>query len=268
MIEISKARNPQKSKINMPHSHYHDQYEIYCFLGERMTYFIDNRSYQLEKGDMILVDKYVYHKTFYNNNIGNERINILFGDDFLARFFDDTAREEIFGLFQVKRYRIRDGHWKERITDTILRMSDLYLLQNNVLHAGLLLADLLWTLLELNENKRLEEEYPELTPAQQRTARIIEYINAHYAEPITLQTLADQFFISKFYLSRTFSSQTGLSVTDFINRKRLGEASILLKKTQTKIAKIALTCGFSNLSHFSQMFKKIYRVAPREYRKK
>ncbi len=251
----------------MPHSHYHDKYEIYYFLGDKMTYFIDNRSYQLEKHDMILVNKYIYHKTFYKNNMINDRINISFNDEFLKLFFDEDIIKKVTALFKIKRYRIISVNRKNEVFALFNKLTDLYLNKKDIVHSHIALADLLLTLSSINEEKQFEEEYSELTSVQIRTAQIIQYINTHFKEQITLNSIANEYFISKYYLSRTFSSQTGLSVTDFINRKRITEASLLIKNTQMKITDIALNCGFLNMSHFSLLFKRVYSVTPREYKK-
>lgn len=97
-------------------------------------------------------------------------------------------------------------------------------------------------------------------------ARIKEYLDTNYALHITLDTLTDLTNMNKYYMVHSFSKYTGLSPIQYLNKRRLESACILLKETDYSISDIASTTGFSSQSYFSQIFKKKYGVTPIKYR--
>lgn len=92
------------------------------------------------------------------------------------------------------------------------------------------------------------------------------YIEAHLAENLSLQTLADILNISPGYLSTLFRKETGQTLTDYINRKRISHAKHLLKTTRLQVQTIAQHCGIMDVQYFSKIFKRITQMTPKEYR--
>ena len=92
------------------------------------------------------------------------------------------------------------------------------------------------------------------------------YIEAHLAENLSLQTLADILSISPGYLSTLFRKETGQTLTDYINRKRIRHAMQLLKNTRLQVQTIAQHCGIMDVQYFSKIFKKVTDMTPKQYR--
>lgn len=92
------------------------------------------------------------------------------------------------------------------------------------------------------------------------------YIEAHLAENLSLCTLADTLNVSSGYLSTLFRKETGQTLTDYINRKRIRHAKHLLKTTRLQVQTIAQHCGIMDVQYFSKIFKKITQMTPKEYR--
>lgn len=97
--------------------------------------------------------------------------------------------------------------------------------------------------------------------------RIKEYIDTHYAEEISLQSMSDDLNISQYYLAHVFKDMTGYSPIQYITRRRVGEAQSLLLTTSYTVTQIAAMVGYSNPSHFNQHFTRYVGVTPRSYRK-
>ena len=100
----------------------------------------------------------------------------------------------------------------------------------------------------------------------QRVEAIKEYIHSHYAEPLTLDEIADQISMSPSSCSRFFKTHAGRTVTDYIVDVRLGNASRALVDTNESVSAICYACGFNNLSNFNRIFKAKKGVTPREFR--
>ena len=99
------------------------------------------------------------------------------------------------------------------------------------------------------------------------TAKLIQYINEHYAENISLQDAAEKVFFSPVYCSRFFKKQTGENFSDFLLRVRMENAVRLLRDNK-KITDISRECGYSNSGYFTRIFKEYYKCTPSEYLRK
>ena len=98
-------------------------------------------------------------------------------------------------------------------------------------------------------------------------AHIKKYIDIHYAENLTLDTLAEFTYMNKYYLSHVFKENFGKSPIDYLIDKRIETAKTLLKTTEYSISKISELVGYSSQSYFSQLFKKRNKITPSNYRK-
>ena len=95
---------------------------------------------------------------------------------------------------------------------------------------------------------------------------VIKYIQAHLAEELSLDSIAAQFFISKFYLCRNFKLATGFSVRDYIIHCRILRARALLRNGY-RVQETGELVGFHNNEHFIRTFKKLTGVSPKRYAK-
>lgn len=94
----------------------------------------------------------------------------------------------------------------------------------------------------------------------------ISYINEHFAEPISLQELAEHAALSPYYFTRVFTKQTGMTPHRYLIAARLNAAKFLLKTTDIPVKDIGYSCGFSSESSFCTTFRKWEQVTPSEYR--
>ncbi|MGN0426726.1 MAG: AraC family transcriptional regulator [Agathobacter sp.] len=102
----------------------------------------------------------------------------------------------------------------------------------------------------------------------QKLREIIAYLDEHYTEEISLDFLAEHFFISKFYLSREFKKEYGTTIVSYILIKRITNAKEQLRYGDSSIEEIALSCGIADASYFNKVFRKLEGCTASEYRKK
>lgn len=93
----------------------------------------------------------------------------------------------------------------------------------------------------------------------------VNYIDFHYAEDLSLHVLAEKLAVTEPHLSRTFKRETGFSVVEYLNRTRVKESLFLLQENELSITDVALQCGFSSATYFDRVFRKVYKMSPREY---
>ena len=120
-------------------------------------------------------------------------------------------------------------------------------------------------MVQLNRMAQQEKAQPE--QARQLSAlveKVLGYIGENLSEPITLEKIAEQFFVSKYYLSHTFSREVGVSVYRYILLRRLLLARQLLA-TGEPAGQVCRSCGFSDYTSFYRAFKSEYGISPREF---
>ena len=96
--------------------------------------------------------------------------------------------------------------------------------------------------------------------------RIMKVVNRHLSDSdFSVDTLTTEVGISRTQLHRKMKEMTGISTSEFIRNIRLEQAARLLKEQKINITQVAYTVGFSNLAHFSTIFRKHFGVSPSEY---
>ncbi|MFC4620310.1 response regulator [Camelliibacillus cellulosilyticus] len=99
-------------------------------------------------------------------------------------------------------------------------------------------------------------------------SEMIDYINDHYSESISLQALAKRFYMSDSYLSRLFKKQMGCNFSDYIKKRRIEKAKELLNMTALKTYEVSSMVGYQDQRYFSQIFKSVTGLTPSEYRRR
>lgn len=94
----------------------------------------------------------------------------------------------------------------------------------------------------------------------------VDYIEAHLTEKLNLETVAAAVHYSKYHLHRVFASAVGLTVHDYIQRRRLTEAAKLLSFSETPVIDIALLAGYESQQAFTAVFKAMYKRSPGRFR--
>ncbi len=110
----------------------------------------------------------------------------------------------------------------------------------------------------------IKEPSQGLTPQQMR--RVMDFIQAHLGQDLSLEALAQQTGYSPYHFARLFRQTTGESPHHFVLRQRIERAQRLLKETDVPLAHIAVESGFANQSHLTRVFKQHRGLTPRAYR--
>jgi AraC-like DNA-binding protein len=96
----------------------------------------------------------------------------------------------------------------------------------------------------------------------------LDYVDFHYMEPISLKSLADQFYVSNTHLSTLFKKEVNMNLKEYIQEVRLRHARLMLNTTRLPIQEIASNCGFFDVNYFTRVFRKVHGISPRAYRNK
>lgn len=254
-------RNPESVTL-----HYHNFYEIFFFLSGNVDYRVEGRSYRLESGDLLLIAPQELHQPAIEPDVPYERIVLWIDRSFLQSLsapsmdlsgcFGDDITGRLNLLRPSKVQQVALGQMLSRL--------------NREYHSkhpgGELYAQglLLQFLVEVNRlalqatarNRKMDD--PDLV------TQVLAYIGIHYRENITLESLASEFFVSKYHLSHEFSHRVGTSIYRYVIFRRLMLAREMIASGSAP-GDIYQFCGFGDYANFYRAFKSEYGVSPRQF---
>ena len=243
---------------NMTQPHYHNYYEIY-YLEEGERYQrIQDELYMLKAGELMLFSPYIMHYSYGAQDMPFRRVILYFRRDEIDSPEIIKLLDEANGMYKPEKKESATIRW---ILSELLREQE----DQADFHQECRRALLNLLLHHLARQRRVEE--PIKAEQRERISRIIHYIHYNYAEPITLESLAEQFYISAFHLCREFKAYTNSTVIRYVNVTRIMNAQRMFLETDKNITEISRETGFSNLTHFNRVFKSVTGMTPSGYRK-
>ena len=238
--------------------HSHQEIELDYVLSGSLMLSIAGQRYQMEQGDILLINSGKlhawreaagcllcrlminyssvcrvvgkYHISFWCNSVSNG-------------FHDTDALRDVLNQL-IKEFHVSGDGESFAMTSLKYRVLDI-LVSEHLLPGNESLSDV--------EDDRIRE--------------VLDQVNISYSEHISLSEIAGRMFMSESYLSRMFKNAVGISFKEYVNRARLEYAVESILYSSKSIAEISEDCGFSNPSAFNKLFKKTYGCAPTEYRK-
>jgi len=255
LFSVSRTDEQASAHPRVMHAH-EDLVELVLVRGGKSRYFVGGIPYEAQRGDLFIFNSGVVHDEPSGPDrpvatsslaVGNLHVPGLRENALLS---DQAA--PVCHLSEEQTIRL------ERLYDVLYE--ELKLGNDDGAH-HLLMAML-----------ALVQQYwsasAEHTPEENALSRQVkEYIDAHFAEEISLQQLAEHLHISPYYLAHVFKDATGYAPLQYVVRRRIGEAQTLLITTQLPITRIAAQVGYDNPTHFNAQFAKAVGMSPRTFRK-
>lgn len=248
--------------------HSHNYYEFYFFLEGNVSISIENEIHPLKYGDIVLIPPGVEHKAIiHNNDLPYRRFVFWISTDYCNRLINESIS---YGYLMqhvlVKNHYI----FHNDITSFHSIQYKIFQLIEEIqckrfgkeAKVSLYVSDLVLTLNRLvyeQQNPQTEHE------TQTLYQNLIFYIDEHLDETLSLDELANKFFVSKFHISHLFKEQMGLSVHQYILKKRM-QASKEAILGDVSISDIYPLFGFKDYSSFYRAFKKEFGVSPKDFR--
>lgn len=249
--------------------HYHEFHKLVFFLSGKGNYIVEGRSYALKPYDIVLVQRGAIHKAEILPNVPYERIILYISPAFLTRQSSDVSRLDLCfqNAVREKSFVLRPDYDRR---EALLRLlSALEAAGQSAEYAHDLLARALMIQLMVELSRGVQREGYRYTPAEnsgEKTADILEYIHEHLTEEISIDHLAEQFYLSKYYMMRLFRERTGFTIHAYLTDKRLRLARELIAQGMTASA-ACYQCGYRDYSAFSRAYKKRFGVSPRQQQK-
>lgn len=265
-IEHIKRTNP----YYMAMKHYHPQYEIYYLLSGDRNYFIQDRVYNVQKGDLVLINSNVLHKTIDGYSESHERMLIEFDMSFFKDFLVESTHSQLLNVFHKDCTIFRLDEPQKKQLETCFYKMIQESKESNIDNNIPLKVYLLELLVLINKSyiKTSTGEFDHLSKLHKRVSEIVTYINLNYMNDIGLDLVAREFYISPEHLSRAFKKVTGFTFIEYLNNLRINEARKLLEQPMLSISDIATKVGYQNNTHFGRVFKSFTGSSPMAYRKR
>ncbi|MBQ7793497.1 MAG: helix-turn-helix domain-containing protein [Clostridia bacterium] len=235
--------------------HYHNLFEIYLILSGSCSYFIDNKSYKLEAGDIVLIPEGVIHNTEYHND-RHSRLLINCSKRYIPTsvthylpsmmylYRNPDIRDEVAEIFNTI-----EAEYKNRsvFSEEVIRLS----------------THMLFFLLARNANRCTKAE-----AGNEYIERAVGYIQQNFSRELTLGEVSELCSVSPEHFSRMFKKETGFGFCEYVTLLRLQRAEQLLKQEEgLAVSEIAEQCGFDDSNYFSARFKKMYGISPKKFQR-
>lgn len=262
-FEIFHYREPRRDEVQV---HHHDFYEVYCFLGGEVEYWVEGHTYRLRSGDLLLIHPMEFHRPVIKND-GSvyERIVLWIDREYLEQLSEEGVDlTRCFDAQLPTHTNLLRPSSAQRQT-LLARLSELVRESYSTEYGaaacarGLLLqlmAEINRVALQADARRQAKDN------ASPLVTRVVAYIGDHYSEPLSLEALASRFYVSKYHLSHEFSRTVGTSVYRYLLLKRLFVARQQLLSGMPA-GEVCSNCGFGDYTVFYRAFKAEYGISPR-----
>ncbi len=245
--------------------HIHDCFELHYFVSGGKNILIDQHFYAVEKGDIFFINPFEGHSITLQANGLSEQIIFYIHPDYLASLSTPCTNlaapfceKKAFHTHKLSLNTEQQNHFLQgfqKMAASHEHAKDIY--QKS---AFLELMAMLYSIFYESKSKEA------ITPKKDhhQIYDILSYINAHIKETISIDSLAEHFYLSESYICRLFKSITGTTINKYITIRRIADAKKLLADDYS-VAAACEQCGFSDYSNFFKAFTKAVGCSPKKY---
>ncbi len=229
--------------------HYHEFHKVIFFFSGRVKYMIEGREFRLVPNDILIVRQGDIHKPIIDPSVNYKRAVMWIDSNFLG---------DLNPCFETSVLL------RESSNFDIVGVLKALLAEKDAFASHLMRENLFLQIMIMLNRAVMNKTMPAQYYADKQIESIIEYINRHLFEDLSIELLAEKFYISRYYLMHKFKSLTGKTIYAYIQTKRLlHSAQQISAGIPPKQA--CFESGYRDYSVFFKAFKKEFGVSPTEY---
>lgn len=247
--------------------HMHNPHEIYFLLDGHVQYFVENVCYTLSPGSLILFSTGEIHKAINMSKEPFTRLVIHVNPDFVKQYCSPSTN--LLSCFHRKPgvgnlVSLEDSEQQELLT--LASALKHHMTQPGSYGSDILAATYFFQILVLVNNAWKRSDSRAAAPTPHRVQAIMDYVDAHLTDSLTLDSIATALSLDKYYLSHLFKSETESSIFQYVLVRRVALAKQLLSQGHT-VAEACHLAGFNDYSNFIRSFKQITGYTPGQFKK-
>lgn len=250
--------------------HIHDCYELYYSISGGKQFLIDNKFYTIAPGDLFIINQYESHKLTQIDKAIHERIVVNIHPDYTKKL--STAETDLDDCFARHPDRFQhklslNKEHQKRFLYYINKITSAEGFAHDIVEQAAMM-ELLVLINSLSSNRLSGDSEPDTGVASYKYNHqvddILAYINQNISETITIEQLAEHFFLSESYICRIFKAATGTTINKYITARRISIAKALLNEG-VSVNEAYERSGFTDYSNFFKAFTKAVGVSPKKY---
>lgn len=264
-FEIYYYNDHNLSKVDL---HSHDYYEFYFFLEGEVSIQIDKNIYPIQYGDIMLVPPHIKHKPLIHSlDVPYRRFVFWISEEYCNHLLQ-LSLDYVYLMQYVQVSKQYIFH-NDRITFNGIQSKLLRLIEEmqserfgRSAQIPLCVNDLI-----LHLNRLVyERSNPKQSSAEASLYQnVLTYIEEHLDDHLSLDAIAGEFYVSKYHIAHVFKENLGLSIHQYITKKRLSMCRQAIRGKMS-ITEAYQTFGFGDYSSFYRAFKKEYGISPKDFR--
>lgn len=251
--------------------HSHDFFELYYFVSGKASYIVENDKYTLRPNDILLIPPNSLHQLdIQDSSMTYERYVLWLNPNYINSLStENSSLKTCFDYCKSNHYfLVRD---KQVSTIVYALMQDLINADSENAFASDISCNIIISKILITLSRFFIDSMNEILPSHNKNTQIsrinhiLRYIDENIEGDLSLDSIAEQMFISKYYLTRLFTQATGTTLHKYILKRRLILAKSLIA-SDYPITEVYKKAGFGDYSHFFRAFKNEYGMTPKEYR--
>lgn len=246
--------------------HYHDFDKIIIFISGKVKYIIEGKTYELKPYDIVFVNRKEIHKPEVDFSVPYERYVLYISTEFLEQYKTEAySLRECFEKAKRKKANVMQVSAAQN-TKLMQNIRELEKSLGEKAYAEELYDRALFLQFMIQLNRACKEDevkYNHSIQYNQKIVDILDFINENLYKELSVEKIADTFFVSKYHMMRQFKEETGYTVHQYITEKRILAARDMILDG-VPATKAYLECGFRDYSTFSRAFKNKLKKNPSE----
>lgn len=246
--------------------HIHECYEIYYSISGGKQFLIDNKFYDINPGDLFVINKFESHYISKLDKIVHERIVLSIHPEFLKSISTAETKLDYCFTFRDENFNHKISLNKEqqnRFLYFINKIATTDGFGSDVLEYATFL-ELMTSLNKLYIQNDHQDSKNNTYKYNEQVDQILNYINQNITDDITIEYLANHFYLSKSYICRIFKCATGTTINKYLSARRISIAKSMLSDGMN-VNDVCEKCGFNDYSNFLKTFKKAVGISPKKY---